>query len=266
MNGLNGYTYSGFNGSPSISCLLFGKTAIPVLFENDSCLVLNKPSGLPVQGGEGIRISLDSILSEKISPRPFLVHRLDRETSGIILVAKTKEAVRFFSRLFGGERPGKQKKGRAIVKRYLGVCSGIPQAEQGLIRLALDVPGKGRAKIPRESETSYRLLSTGSVSAGGTYGECETSFSLLELELGTGRMHQIRRHLSQIGHPLLGDDKYGDFPLNKQLRKDAGLKHLLLHAYRLVMPASPELPGGLDLSAPLPDYWAAYAKLVPKRC
>ena len=216
---------------------------IPVLFENDFCLVLNKPPGLPVQGGEGVKVSLDSILSQKYSPRPLLVHRLDRDTSGVILVAKTKEAAAGFSALFAG---GDALKSRAIIKQYLGVCSGIPETETGVIRLELEVRGKERG-----AETFYRVLSSKTIDG--------LSCSLLELELGTGRMHQIRRHLANIGHPLLGDDKYGDFSLNKSLRKACGLKHLLLHASRLVIPPSPGLvPMGLDVMATVPDYFSIY--------
>jgi len=226
---------------------------IPVLFENASCLILNKPAGLAVQGGEGIKVSLDSILSEKYTPRPLLVHRLDRDTSGIILVAKTKEAAAGFSALFAG----KANKNRSVIKQYLGVCAGIPEPPQGLIRLKLEVRG-----TDKESKTHYKLIRAFSIS-GAAKAAVETadspeeiSCSLLELELGTGRMHQIRRHLAGIGHPLLGDDKYGDFPLNKKLRKLCGLKHLLLHASRLVIPPSPGLvPTGLDVSAPLPNYF-----------
>ena len=225
--------------------MYYQKTAIPVLFENPFCLVLNKPSGLSVQGGEGVSISLDSILSESFSPRPLLVHRLDKDTSGVILVAKTKEAAGSFSVLFAGSPGGgaANDTARLVVKKYLGICSGIPKPESGIINLAIDVRGK-----EREAETSYRVLSSGSI--GGF------SCSLLELELGTGRMHQIRRHLSQCGHPLLADDKYGDFPLNKKLRKDAGLKNLLLHSSRLIIPPFRKLlPDGLDISAPLPGYF-----------
>ena len=214
---------------------------IPVLFENDFCLVLNKPYGLAVQGGQGIKNSLDSILSQNFSPRPFLVHRLDRDTSGVIVVAKTKEAARFFSALFAGAEAGKNN----FSRQYIGVCKGVLTSENGVIKLSLDVNGK-----EKESQTLYRVLS---VEAAG-----RTPFSLLELELCTGRMHQIRRHLAKIGHPLLGDDKYGDFSLNKTLRKTHALKRLLLHASRLIIPDSSVLPGGLDITAPTPEHFSAF--------
>jgi len=182
-----------------------------------------------VQGGKDIKISLDSILSEKIEPRPFLVHRLDRDTSGIILVAKTKEAAALFPKVL-------------IEKQYLAVCSGTPQPPRGIIDLNLG---------EQKSKTFYRLISGGTIE--------KNPVSLLELELGTGRMHQIRRHLAMKNCPILGDDKYGDFPLNKTLRKTTGLKYLLLHASRLVIPPSPGLvPDGLNLTAPLPEYFANF--------
>jgi 23S rRNA pseudouridine955/2504/2580 synthase len=206
---------------------------IDVLFENECCLVLNKPAGLAVQGGEGVGASLDALLAAEYTPRPLLVHRLDKDTSGVILVAKNREAAARFSALFGG----------GVLKQYLAVCAGIPQPPEGLIREDLEV--RGRVK---KSETRYRVLGS---SAGAP--DC----AALELELGTGRMHQIRRHLAHTGHPILGDDKYGDFALNRAFRKSAGLKRLLLHASRLVIaPAS--FPGGLDVTAPLPDYFGPF--------
>ena len=226
---------------------------IPVLFENDFCLVFNKDSGLSVQGGEGVRVSLDSILSEKYSPRPLLVHRLDKDTSGVILVAKTGEAAAFFSSLFSG---GPQRD-RRVIKQYLGICSGVPEQAEGVIKMDLEfrVKGNGKDVITKKSETRYKLLSTGK--AG------EVSVSALELELTTGRMHQIRRHLAKTGHPLLGDDKYGDFVLNKKLRKTMGLKHLLLHASRLIIPpSSPMIPEGLDITAPLPKYFFDFFSVI----
>ena len=229
---------------------------IPVLFENDYCLVLNKPAGLPVQGGEGIKVSLDSILSESYSKRPLLVHRLDRDTSGAILVAKTRQAAAGFSALFSAA-----EKDRQVLKQYLGVCRGIPEtgpSKTGVIRLGLDVRGKAK-----EAETFYRVLSAGSAAGTATGHATGTAdgitCALLELRLGTGRMHQIRRHLSRVGLPLFGDDKYGDFSLNKKLRKTCGLKNLLLHASRLVIPPSPGLaPEGIDITAPPPDYFSAF--------
>jgi len=210
-------------------------------------MVINKPAGLPVQGGEGIKSSLDSILSEKIKPRPLLVHRLDRDTSGLILVAKTKEAARDFSALFANSG--------TIKKLYLGICSGIINPVEGTINLSLDVRGKGRGINIKKSETNYKLLSSGIIGSD--------SWSLLELKLGTGRMHQIRRHLALIGHPLFGDDKYGDFTLNKKLKAQFGLKGLCLHASRLVIPPLPSLlPDGLDVTAPLPETFSRFLELL----
>ena len=209
---------------------------ISLLFENDECIILNKPAGLPVQGGEKVGASLDRILAAERSPRPLLVHRLDKDTSGLILAAKNREAAARFSALFV---PGNSRRG--IVKLYLAVCAGRPDPPEGIIREEL--PGR---RGLQKAETSYRLL------------EGNGRFSLLELELGTGRTHQIRRHLSRRGNPILGDDKYGNFALNKELRKNLGLKRLLLHSARLIIP--PALLGyPLDVSAPPPDYFQLFS-------
>ncbi|MCL2477926.1 MAG: RNA pseudouridine synthase [Treponema sp.] len=219
---------------------------ISLLFENDYCMVLDKPAGLAVQGGEGVGASLDSILNESFKTRPLLVHRLDRDTSGVILVAKNREAAALFSGIFREKLSG-------FNKQYIAVTAGIPDPPSGIIRLDLEIQGKNR-----KSETSYRLSASGRISA--------TEFSLVELELGTGRMHQIRRHLMLINHPVLGDDKYGDFALNRELRKTFGLRRLLLHACRLVIPPlQPVLPEGLDAKAPAPDYFSPFLDLLDKK-
>jgi len=205
---------------------------LDIIYEDNVCIVLNKPAGLAVQGGKGVGLSLDSILARTRPERPLLVHRLDRDTSGLILVAKTRAAAHCFSRLLGGER--------AVIKRYLAICMGKPAQPAGVIRTDLTIRGK-----VKKSETRYRLLSAGD------------EFSLVEMELGTGRMHQIRRHLALAGNPVLGDDKYGDFNLNHTLRKTVKLRHLLLHASRLIIPATPENPP-LDLTAPLPGYFLQF--------
>ncbi|MDR2186145.1 MAG: RluA family pseudouridine synthase [Treponema sp.] len=229
---------------------------ISLLFENDDYLVLNKPAGLPVQGGTGVGASLDALLAEEWSPPPLLVHRLDKDTSGIILAAKNRSAAGRFSAFLQARRIG---------KRYLAVCAGRPRPGRGTIRISLAAGGR-----EKEAETAYVRLSGGAFKsglgvtrnavmedAGGETAAPMTAYSLLELTLGTGRMHQIRRHLAQIGNPILGDGKYGNFPLNKTLRRTMGLKRMLLHASRLLLP--PELTGrALEIEAPVPDYFAPF--------
>ena len=223
-----------------------------MIFENSGCMILNKPAGLAVQGGKGIGISLDSILANSCKTRPLLVHRLDKDTSGLILIALHREAASVFSALFRS-KPGSND----FSKHYLAVVPGIINPDKGVIRLDLDIRGQ-----TKKSLTSYMLVSSHTIQE--EFAEEKTiprSFSLLELELGTGRMHQIRRHLGLIKYPVLGDDKYGDFTLNKELRKTMGLRRLLLHASRLIIPPLPNLlPEGLDLNAPLPDYFRPFVE------
>jgi 23S rRNA pseudouridine955/2504/2580 synthase len=206
---------------------------ITVLYEDDDVLALNKPAGLAVQGGAGVGVSLDILLAARGTPH-FLVHRLDQDTSGVILTAKTREAAARCAALF--------REGRAE-KRYLALCAGTPP-ERGRIREELTVRGKSRP-----AETRCRLIARGTLDA-------EIPCSLMELEPATGRMHQLRRHLSGRGFPILGDGKYGDFALNRALRKSAGLKRLLLHA------ASLSLPGLSPIRAPLPEHFARVLALA----
>jgi len=205
---------------------------IEILYEDDFSIVVFKPAGLAVQGGKGVKTSLDKILAEIRSPQPLLVHRLDKDTSGLLLAAKGKEAAARFSRVFGTERQA--------VKQYIAVCSGRLDKKEGIIKEYLLI----RNSL-KKSETSYKVIMSGILDA-----EKRQEFSVLELELGTGRMHQIRRHLAMNGNPILGDDKYGNFALNKNLRRTIGLKHLLLHASRLAIKEFK-----LDISAPLPEYF-----------
>jgi 23S rRNA pseudouridine955/2504/2580 synthase len=203
---------------------------IEVLYEDDECLVINKAAGLPVQGGKGAAVNLDVILAASWKPRPLLTHRLDKDTSGVILTAKTPAAAAWFSREFAGKR---------VKKQYLALChqgKNAIKTGEGTIQSSLSVKG-----VTKDALTHYRLLAA----AGG--------FAFFRLEPGTGRIHQIRRHLSQQGIPIIGDDKYGDFALNKRLRGEAGVKKMLLHAARLAIP----LQNGniLNISAPLPEYF-----------
>jgi 23S rRNA pseudouridine955/2504/2580 synthase len=212
------------------------KMRLDIVYEDSSCIVINKPAGLAAQGGKGISVSMDSILAQNWPQRPLLVHRLDRDTSGLILVAKNKTAAAAYSRLL---------RNRAVVKRYLAICKGKPARDEGVINLELEIQD-----MKKESETRYRLIEN-----------FREDYSLLELELGTGRMHQIRRHLALTGNPILGDDKYGDFTLNHLLRKTMKLNKLLLHASRLIILETRDNPR-LDLSAPLPEYFEKFISQV----
>jgi len=205
---------------------------IEILYEDNLCLIVNKPAGLAVQGGEGVKTSLDVLLAQnhKEGPEsmPLLVHRLDKETSGVLLVAKGKEAAARFSKIISEK----------AVKVYTAICKGCPEKPEGATNEAINVHGSLKQAI-----TKYKVIKSGLIA------ECGLEFSVIELELVTGRMHQIRRHLAMSGNPILGDDKYGDFTLNKQLRKTIGLKRLLLHASKL------EIKGEFDIKieAQLPE-------------
>lgn len=216
---------------------------IEILYEDNHSIIVNKPAGLSVQGGKGIKSSLDKILAETRSPSPLLVHRLDKDTSGVILAAKGREAAARFSSLLRDKNKTE--------KHYIAVCLGCPAKKEGIIALELNIHGR-----VKKSDTRYKVLSGGKLPLNET-GEV-TEFSVLELELGTGRTHQIRRHLAMIGNPILGDDKYGNFALNKKLRETAGLKRLLLHASRLVIKNECQL----DISSPPPEYFAPYTARV----
>lgn len=200
------------------------------MYEDDECLVINKEAGLPVQGGKGAAVNLDAILAASWKPRPLLTHRLDKDTSGVILTAKTPAAAAWFTREFAGKR---------VKKQYLALCHQRKNAiddREGIIHSRLERKG-----VLKDALTYYRLLGA----SGG--------YAFFRLEPGTGRMHQIRRHLSQEGLPIIGDDKYGDFALNRRLRGEAGIKKMLLHAVSLAIP----LRSGhiLELSAPLPSHF-----------
>ena len=210
---------------------------LEILYEDDFSIIINKPAGLAVQGGKGVKNSVDRILVENHAPPPLLVHRLDKDTSGVLLTAKGREAAARFSGLITGKK---------AVKQYIAICAGNPEKKEGIITDELLIHGR-----LKNAQTRYKVINTGILEPAG----CR--FSVLELELDTGRMHQIRRHLAMNGNPVLGDDKYGDFPLNKKLFKEAGLKRLLLHASRLVIR---EL--NIDVQAPLPEYFKIFLTLT----
>jgi 23S rRNA pseudouridine955/2504/2580 synthase len=218
---------------------------IKALYEDDEILVLDKPSGLPSQPGEGVRVSVVEAVERDLGFRPYLVHRLDKETAGCLVVARSAAAAAKWSRLI---------ESRELRKTYRAVVSGSPGGVSG--RFDDPVPGRGGDKT---ASTEWRLIVSFGRRADARGPAAEPGvprpYSLLELVLGTGRTHQIRIHLAAHGLPILGDDRHGDFALNKRLRREAGLRRLLLVAWTL------ELPGGRLVRASSPEHFAAFLRL-----
>ena len=196
-------------------------TPISILFENDEIFLINKPAGVPVQGGEGIAHPLDDAFSKQVGFRVHLVHRLDKETAGILIVAKTSEAAAKWIKLIAGP---------LVSKEYRAICIGEPlvngkKVPSGTIRGIVEAHGREQS-----AETHFVVEKTASVVA-----ESPVTISLLHITLGTGRMHQIRIQLAGAKAPIAADDMHGDFKINKILRK-AGIKRLQLAAVKLTIP------------------------------
>jgi 23S rRNA pseudouridine955/2504/2580 synthase len=211
------------------------------LYEDDEILVIDKPSGLPSQPGEGVRVSVVEAVTRDFGFKPFLVHRLDKETSGCLVVARSREAAARWSRLI---------EARELRKTYRALVAGRPSGASGTFSDAVSTRSGEKS-----ATTDWRLL--GSFGAEGAASPSATRFSYLALELGTGRTHQIRLHLASNGLPILGDDRHGDFALNKSLRKEAALKRLCLVSWSLV------LPGGKLVRASLPEHFASFLARFP---
>lgn len=209
-----------------------------VIYEDDAMLALNKPAGLAVHGGSGISRGVIEQLRWERPQAKFLelAHRLDRETSGVLLVGKKRSAL---VKLHDMMRENHMR------KRYLVLVKGRWQDKQRRVVLPLKKydleSGEKRVAVEaggQHSETVFRLK------------QALGDFTLLEAELVTGRTHQLRVQLAHLGFPILGDDKYGDFALNKQLQK-RGLKRMFLHSAETTL-HHPLTDEPLRLSAPLP--------------
>jgi 23S rRNA pseudouridine955/2504/2580 synthase len=218
----------------------------PIVHEDASILVVDKPAGIAVHGGSGVSFGvIESLRAARPQAKLLeLAHRLDRDTSGLLMVAKKRTALVELHRML---REGE------VEKIYATIVKGVPGEDAFEVAEPLHkyVTGAGERRVSvreggMEARTRVRVRKRGS------------EFSLLEVRLLTGRTHQIRVHLAHAGHPVLGDDKYGDFELNRALAK-RGVKRLFLHASRLAF-AHPLTRERLRLEARLPGDMAAFAE------
>ncbi|TAG26989.1 MAG: RluA family pseudouridine synthase [Burkholderiales bacterium] len=210
----------------------------PVLFEDDHLLAIDKPAGVAVHGGSGVSFGvIEQLRRARRAGEPGgakfleLVHRLDRDTSGILLIAKRRSALVNLQAQF---------KARETGKTYLALVKGTWPAKLKVIDLPLhkylvnggEDDGERRVKVvAKDDPDGMRSITLVKIAKLYTLPNGEPA-SLLEVTIKTGRTHQIRVHLAHHGHPIIGDEKYGDFELNKALAK-AGMKRMYLHAWKL---------------------------------
>ncbi len=204
---------------------------LEILHEDEDCMVLNKPAGVVVHPGEGGRYlkgTVANAVKSKVDVgvgddmRPGIVHRLDKDTSGALIVAKTKK---------GYDSLIKQFQERNVFKSYLVLVNGVLEHETGIIDSPIGRDLKQRKKMAI-SAGAKKAISKYSVIDSFTLGEKRT-FSLLEVQIKTGRTHQIRVHMAAIGHPVVGDVVYGTKSVNRFFKDKYGLNRQFLHAQKL---------------------------------
>jgi 23S rRNA pseudouridine955/2504/2580 synthase len=231
------------------------------LFEDRDVIVLDKPYGLAVQGGSGTKRHIDGMLealADKDGARPVLVHRLDRDTSGLLLVAKSRKMAAELGEIF---------RSRGARKIYWALVEGVPKPAQGRISMFLakgegmgEARGQGRADLER-----MRVARHGdpdaqhSLTLYAVVDKVAPRVAWLSMRPITGRTHQLRAHCEAIGHPIIGDPKYNRRPQNDPARNDPlravppGIEpRLHLLARRLVLPHP--RGGVIDVTAPLPQH------------
>ena len=195
---------------------------IPIIYENDEIIIINKPAGLAVQGGQGVVHSVDRDFAEQLGYKIYLVHRLDKDTSGLMIVAKTPLAAGKWTKLIGS---------KIARKEYLALCAGKMPSKSGVIKEEVIQHGESKAAV-----THYQVEKEWTASYENENGAGEIPLCLIRLQLETGRMHQIRIHLAKNNCPIAGDDQHGNFKINKLLKKVCKIKRLQLAAVRLTIP------------------------------
>lgn len=196
---------------------------VTILYENEEIFVIDKPAGLAVQGGQGISHSLDVDFAKQTGQKVYLVHRLDKDTRGLMLVAKSPQAASKWTKLVAS---------KMVQKEYIALCVGRLNEKKGLIKDSLIQHGSEKAALTHYQVEKEALLTYNSDSTG----ELLIPLSLIRLKLETGRMHQIRIRLAKNDCPIAGDDQHGNFKINKILKKASGIKRLQLAAVKLTIP------------------------------
>lgn len=231
-------------------------TPLPVLYEDAACMVICKPAGITMHPGTGtapgeetVLSALEPLFAERelpFSESEVLVHRLDKDTTGCLLVAKTPKAHMKLQEQFAS---------RSVEKAYLAIVVGIPSPKAAVIDAPIGRHGTERTRMAvhqatasRNAKTTYRTLDTNT----------DDGIAVLECDLHTGRTHQIRVHLSAIGHPILGDDTYGT-PTAKTLAKSLKIDTVCLHAWKLSFD-SPAKKKRVDVIAELPKTMVSVLK------
>ncbi len=226
---------------------------LPIIYEDEAMLVIDKPEGIAVHGGSGVSFGVIEALRRQRPQAKFLelAHRLDRETSGILLIGKKRLALTALHDMFREHGTGADKRYLVLVK---GRWMNTTQHVKAPLHKYLSESGERRVSVNPEGKvahTVFRLLARW------------PEMSLLEAQLKTGRTHQIRVHLAHLGFPILGDEKYGDFALNRDIKR-SGLKRMALHAWRMAL-HHPLSDAPLELMAPLPKGIADYIVAVDRQ-
>lgn len=201
-----------------------------IIYEDEEIFIINKASGLAVQGGEKISHSLDKDLEKEVGYKVYLVHRLDKDTAGLMIVAKSSFYANKWTKLILS---------KDVKKEYYAISCGKLQNKNGVI--SENIIQHGQVK---KASTLYSVEKEWQLEIEE---QC-FDFSLIRLKLESGRMHQIRIHLAKNNCPICGDDQHGNFKLNKVLKKTLKIKNLLLASVKL------QLSKDLIFEIEMPDY------------
>ena len=232
---------------------------IPVLYEDEQLIAVAKPSGMFVHRSVADRSATEFVVQtvrDQLNCFVYPIHRLDRPTSGVLLLAKSSEAAAIYATMFAERR---------VQKSYLALVRGFTEDSGRIDRALVSDKARGRPPsdphwVPQEAETMYRTLETFEASfPSGRHAT--TRCSLVEVSPKTGRYHQIRRHLVGISHPVIGDSDHGDTKLNRVFQQHAGVTRLMLAAVRVEF-VHPLTEAGIVIECPPDDSFSSVINLL----